>query len=62
MGIDYPVFQNSSRFVFVEFLLGVANDTIRRNYFDNEVRRTVIHELAHHAGIAEDRLAELRYD
>jgi len=28
----------------------------------DEVRRTVIHELAHHAGIDEDRLAELRYD
>jgi predicted Zn-dependent protease with MMP-like domain len=28
----------------------------------DEVRRTVIHELAHHAGIGEDRLAELRYD
>ena len=27
-----------------------------------EVRRTVVHELAHHAGIGEDRLAELGFD
>jgi predicted Zn-dependent protease with MMP-like domain len=27
-----------------------------------EVRRTVVHELAHHAGIGEDRLRELGYD
>ena len=28
----------------------------------DEVLHTVIHELAHHAGIEEDRLAELRFD
>ena len=28
----------------------------------DEVRRTVIHELAHHAGIGDERLAELRFD
>ncbi len=27
-----------------------------------EVRRTVIHELAHHAGISDERLHELGYD
>jgi predicted Zn-dependent protease with MMP-like domain len=27
-----------------------------------EIRRTVIHEIAHHFGIDEDRLAELGYD
>lgn len=27
-----------------------------------EVRRTVIHELAHHAGISDERLHELEYD
>ncbi|HKZ92595.1 MAG TPA: metallopeptidase family protein [Candidatus Limnocylindrales bacterium] len=27
-----------------------------------EVRRTVLHELAHHAGISDERLHELRYD
>ncbi|MFV2065325.1 MAG: metallopeptidase family protein [Chloroflexota bacterium] len=27
-----------------------------------EVRRTVIHELAHHAGISDERLHELDYD
>lgn len=27
-----------------------------------EIQRTVIHELAHHAGIDDDRLAELGYD
>lgn len=27
-----------------------------------EIRRTVIHELAHHAGIDDDRLADLGYD
>ena len=28
----------------------------------DQVRRTVIHELAHHAGISDDRLHELHYD
>jgi predicted Zn-dependent protease with MMP-like domain len=28
----------------------------------NEVRRTVVHELAHHAGISDSRLDELGYD
>jgi predicted Zn-dependent protease with MMP-like domain len=28
----------------------------------DEVRRTVIHELAHHAGISDERLHELGYD
>ena len=28
----------------------------------DEVRRTVVHELAHHAGMSEDRLRELGYD
>jgi len=28
----------------------------------DEVRRTVIHELAHHAGISDERLHELDYD
>jgi predicted Zn-dependent protease with MMP-like domain len=28
----------------------------------DEVRRTVVHELGHHAGIGDERLAELRYD
>lgn len=27
-----------------------------------EIRRTVVHELAHHAGIDDDRLRELGYD
>ncbi len=27
-----------------------------------EVRRTVVHELAHHAGIGDDRLTELHFD
>lgn len=27
-----------------------------------EIRRTVVHEIAHHFGIDEDRLAELGYD
>ncbi len=28
----------------------------------DEVRRTVVHELAHHAGISDERLHELGYD
>jgi predicted Zn-dependent protease with MMP-like domain len=28
----------------------------------DEIRRTVVHEVAHHFGIDEDRLAELGYD
>ena len=30
--------------------------------FTEEIRRTVVHEIAHHFGIDEDRLAELGYD
>ena len=29
---------------------------------EDEVRRTVVHELAHHAGISDERLHELGYD
>ncbi len=29
---------------------------------EDEVRRTVVHELAHHLGIDDDRLEELGYD
>ncbi|HET6780731.1 MAG TPA: metallopeptidase family protein [bacterium] len=28
----------------------------------NEIRKTVVHEVAHHFGITEERLAELGYD
>lgn len=37
--------------------LGLDDDELRE-----EVRRTVLHELAHHLGIDDDRLTELGWD
>jgi predicted Zn-dependent protease with MMP-like domain len=44
------------------FRLPLETDFPDPDELADEVRRTVIHELAHHAGIGDDRLAELRYD
>jgi predicted Zn-dependent protease with MMP-like domain len=44
------------------FRLPLETDFADPDELAEEVRRTVIHELAHHAGIDDDRLAELRYD
>jgi len=37
--------------------LGLARDELRR-----EIRKTVLHEVAHHLGIDDDRLHELGWD
>jgi predicted Zn-dependent protease with MMP-like domain len=44
------------------FRLPLETDFPDPDELADEVRRTVIHEVAHHAGIGEDRLTELRYD
>ena len=44
------------------FRLPLETDFPDPDELADEVRRTVIHELAHHAGIGDDRLEELRYD
>ena len=44
------------------FRLPLETDFPDPDELADEVRRTVIHELAHHAGIGDDRLDELRYD
>lgn len=35
---------------------------LERDDLENEIRRTVLHEIAHHIGIGDDRLAELGWD
>lgn len=44
------------------FRLPLETDFADPEQLADEVRRTVIHELAHHAGISDDRLHELDYD
>jgi predicted Zn-dependent protease with MMP-like domain len=44
------------------FLLPLETDFPDPDDLADEVRRTVVHELGHHAGIGDERLAELRYD
>jgi predicted Zn-dependent protease with MMP-like domain len=35
---------------------------LRRHELEKEVRKTVLHEIAHHLGIDDDRLTELGWD
>lgn len=35
---------------------------LSRSKLEDEIRRTVLHELAHHLGIEEDRLIEIGWD
>jgi predicted Zn-dependent protease with MMP-like domain len=44
------------------FRLPLEADFPDPDELEDEVRRTVIHELAHHAGITDERLHELGYD
>jgi predicted Zn-dependent protease with MMP-like domain len=44
------------------FRLPLETDFPDPDELAEEVRQTVIHELAHHAGIGDDRLEELHYD
>ena len=44
------------------FRLPLEEDFPDPRDLEDEVRLTVIHEIAHHIGIDDDRLAELGYD
>lgn len=44
------------------FRLPLLEDFIDRDELRREVARTVIHEIAHHFGIDDDRLADLGWD
>jgi len=58
-GIDYTGFLPDRISVFMEphLSLGLNRDELR-----DEIRRTVLHEVAHHLGIDDDRLHELGWD
>jgi predicted Zn-dependent protease with MMP-like domain len=58
-GIDYSGFLPDRISVFMEphLALGLNRDDLR-----DEIRRTVLHEVAHHLGIDDRRLHELGWD
>jgi predicted Zn-dependent protease with MMP-like domain len=58
-GVDYSGFMPDRITVFMEphLELGLNRDDLR-----DEIRATVIHEMAHHLGISDDRLHELGWD
>jgi predicted Zn-dependent protease with MMP-like domain len=58
-GVDYSGFLPDRIFVFMgpHLRLGLDRDGLRR-----EIRTTVLHEIAHHLGIDDDRLHELGWD
>jgi len=57
-GADFAAFPNKISL----FQLPLETDFPDPRDLEEEVRITVIHELAHHAGIDDDRLHELDYD
>ena len=57
-GADMVAFPNK----ITLFSLPLEADFPDPDELAEEVRRTVIHELAHHAGISDERLEELDYD
>jgi predicted Zn-dependent protease with MMP-like domain len=57
-GADYAAFPNKISL----FRLPLETDFPDPAELEEEVRITVIHELAHHAGIDDDRLHELDFD
>ncbi|MEA2025641.1 MAG: metallopeptidase family protein [Chloroflexota bacterium] len=57
-GADFAAFPNKISL----FQLPLETDFPDPRDLEDEVRITVIHELAHHAGIDDDRLHELDYD
>jgi predicted Zn-dependent protease with MMP-like domain len=57
-GADFAAFPNKISL----FRLPLETDFPNPDELAHEVRITVIHELAHHAGIDDDRLHELDYD
>ena len=58
-GVDYFAFAPDQITIFYQphVALGLSDDDTRE-----EIRRTVLHELAHHLGIDDDRLGELGWD
>ncbi len=58
-GVDYSGFLPDRIVVFMgpHLALGLSGDELR-----DEIRRTVLHELAHHLGIDDSRLHELGWD
>jgi predicted Zn-dependent protease with MMP-like domain len=57
-GADFAQFPNRISL----FRLPLEADFPEPAELEREVRLTVIHEIAHHIGIDDDRLAELGYD
>ena len=57
-GADMAPFPNK----ITLFQVPLETDFADLDKLAEEVRRTVIHELAHHAGISDERLHELDYD
>jgi predicted Zn-dependent protease with MMP-like domain len=57
-GADMVAFPNK----ITLFRIPLETDFADPGELADEVRRTVIHELAHHAGISDERLHELGYD
>ena len=58
-GVDYSGFLPDRIVVFMgpHLELGLSRADLRR-----EIRKTVLHEVAHHLGIDDERLAELGWD
>ena len=58
-GVDYSGFLPDRIVVFMgpHLDLDLSRDDLR-----DEIRRTVLHEVAHHLGIDDDRLTELGWD
>jgi predicted Zn-dependent protease with MMP-like domain len=57
-GADWVPFPNK----ITLFRVPLEDDFPDLDQLADEVRRTVVHELAHHAGLGEARLRELGYD
>jgi predicted Zn-dependent protease with MMP-like domain len=57
-GADFVAFPNKISL----FRIPLETDFPDPVELQDEVRRTVVHELAHHAGISDERLHELGYD
>ena len=57
-GVDYSGFMPDRIIIFMgpHLALGLSDDDLRA-----EIRKTVLHEIAHHLGIDDDRLHELGY-
>ena len=58
-GVDYFAFTPDQITIFYQshVALGLSDEAMKQ-----EIRRTVLHELAHHLGIDDERLHELGWD